>query len=178
MPCLQSTTMMKQGEEEEGRGRVEEDWLRFHYILYMSKMPGRLQPFSLHGLRWPSVCCTCTLFVLYLSFSSAVIQRKIISTHVSRFQVSKMDWSHRVTRSGSPKPLQQWEVEKYFYCSLLQPVFYDKLVLHSANLASGAHLTFLPINTNEFAWEGRCRVMQKDRNTNPEKSSHTVTPPL
>lgn len=32
------------------RRRGEEEWLRFHYILYMSKMPGRLLPASLCSL--------------------------------------------------------------------------------------------------------------------------------
>lgn len=35
------------GVRKKRRRRGEEEWLRFHYILYMSKMPGRLLPASL-----------------------------------------------------------------------------------------------------------------------------------
>lgn len=54
------------------RRRGEEEWLRFHYILYMSKMPGRLLPASLSAPCWMCVC-TCThssvVFTLSLTFS-------------------------------------------------------------------------------------------------------------
>lgn len=54
------------------RRRGEKEWLRFHYILYMSKMPGRLLPASLSAPCWMCVC-TCThssvVFTLSLTFS-------------------------------------------------------------------------------------------------------------
>lgn len=47
----------RQGEQGRRRTRVEEERLRYHYILYMSKMPGRLLPAS------PSVPCWESIWV-------------------------------------------------------------------------------------------------------------------
>lgn len=47
-------TWRRGGQRRRRRRRGEEEWLRFHYILYMSKMPGRLLPASLPAPCWES----------------------------------------------------------------------------------------------------------------------------
>lgn len=97
------------GVRKKRRRRGEEEWLRFHYILYMSKMPGRLLPASLSAPCWMCVC-TCThssvVFTLSLTFSC----RK--KNYLSGFQVFKMDLSHRVARGRSHEPQLHREMQK------------------------------------------------------------------
>lgn len=75
-------------EEEE-----EEEWLRFHYILYMSEMPGRL----------PAECVCPPP-----SLPHTEIQR----LYLSRFQLCKMDLSRGVARGRSHEPLRRREAER------------------------------------------------------------------
>lgn len=83
------------------RRRGEEEWLRFHYILYMSKMPGRLLPASLCSLL--NVCLHMhALLRRFHPLSHFLMQKK--KNYLSGFRVSKMDLSHRVARGRSHEP--------------------------------------------------------------------------
>lgn len=138
------------------RRRGEEEWLRFHYILYMSKMPGRLLPASLSAPCWMCVC-TCThssvVFTLSLTFSC---RKK--NNYLSGFRVSKMDLSHRVARGRSHEPQlhretrrrkKEWK-EKKKKKKKGSPTCVSYIYSHLHPALFSGHVTFMAMNANEL----------------------------
>lgn len=97
------------GVRKKRRRRGEEEWLRFHYILYMSKMPGRLLPAS---LLLPAECVFAHARTppSFHPLSHFLMQKK--KNYLSGFRVSKLDLSRRVARGRSHEPRLHRETQK------------------------------------------------------------------